>query len=101
MQGAPSPVRPDVAVRTVGRPAASIAQEVSHAEKSMYGIRNADGSGEELDDGHVREQLERVYDQLRSSCAEHGDVAITDSGTGWSLSAHRDERVVLENLLDT
>jgi hypothetical protein len=46
------------------------------------------------------ESLSELYDELKSSDQEHGDVSVTDENTGWSISAHRDGRVVLVNLIE-
>jgi hypothetical protein len=42
--------------------------------------------------------LSDLYDELLSADREHGDVAVVHEESGWSISAHRDGRVVLEHL---
>ncbi len=44
--------------------------------------------------------LSALYDELIGADQEHGDVSVTDEETGWYISAHRDGRVVMENLND-
>ena len=46
------------------------------------------------------EALPALYDELALADQEHGDVAVVHEETGWSLSAHRDGRVVMEHLGD-
>jgi len=42
--------------------------------------------------------LSALYDELADSDREHGDVSIVHQDTGWSMSAHRDGRLVFEHL---
>lgn len=62
----------------------------------MFSVMHTDGSGEEAP---ALEALSELYDELHAADREHGDVAVVHE-TGWSLSAHRDGRVVLEHLGD-
>lgn len=64
-------------------------------ENDMYSIVHTDGSGE---DDPGLEALPALYDELQSADREHGDVAVVHEETGWSISAHRDGRVVFEQL---
>jgi hypothetical protein len=61
----------------------------------MYSVRHTDGSG--TDDPPL-DSLGALYDELAGTDREHGDVAVIHDGTGWTLSAHRDGRVVFEHL---
>lgn len=63
----------------------------------MYSVRHSDGSG--TDDPPI-ESLGALYDELARADREHGDVAVVHDKTGWTISAHRDGRVVLEHLAD-
>lgn len=61
----------------------------------MFSIIHTDGSGEE---NPSLDTLSDLYDELLSADREHGDVAVVNDDTGWSMSAHRDGRVVFEHL---
>jgi hypothetical protein len=61
----------------------------------MFSVLHANGSGCE---NPAVEALSELYDELLSSESEHGDVAVIHDDSGWSMSAHRDGRVVLEHL---
>jgi hypothetical protein len=61
----------------------------------MFSVIHTDGSGE---DNPPMERLSSLYDELRSSDREHGDVAVVHEASGWSMSAHRDGRLVFEHL---
>lgn len=61
----------------------------------MFSIIHTDGSGEE---NPPIESLAKLYDELLSADREHGDVAVVHDDSGWSMSAHRDGRLVLEHL---
>jgi len=61
----------------------------------LFGILHIDGSGE---NNPPIESLSALYDELASADREHGDVAVIHDDTGWSMSAHRDGRLVLEHL---
>mgnify|MGYP001418850281 CR=1 FL=1 len=61
----------------------------------MFSVIHTDGSGE--DDWEI-ERLSELYDELNAPDKEHGDVAVVHEDTGWSMSAHRDGRLVLEHL---
>lgn len=63
----------------------------------MITTRRIDDSGE---DNPSKESFSDLYDELESSDQEHGDVSLTDEDSGWCVSAHRDDRVVLVNLLE-
>ena len=63
----------------------------------MISTRRIDDSG---DIDPPIESFSEIYDELKYSNQEHGDVSVTDEDTGWCISAHRDGRVVLANLLD-
>jgi hypothetical protein len=63
--------------------------------ENMFGINHADGSSEM---NPPVERLSDLYDELLSSTPEHGDVAVINQDNAWGISAHRDGRVVLENL---
>lgn len=61
----------------------------------MFSIIHWDGSSEtapELD------SLGALFDELLSADREHGDVAVVHEESGWTISAHRDGRLVCENL---
>jgi hypothetical protein len=65
-------------------------------EKSiMFGVIHTDGSGE---DNPPLENLSDLYDELSTADREHGDVAVVHDGSGWCMSAHRDGRLVFEQL---
>ena len=65
----------------------------------MFGFRNADQSGADIPpDADLRCLLAVLHDQLQATDSEHGDVAVTDYDSGWTVSAHRDGRAVFENL---
>ena len=61
----------------------------------MFGVLHVDGTG---DSNPPIESLSDLYDELLTAEPEHGDVAVINDDTGWSISAHRDGRVILENL---
>jgi hypothetical protein len=61
----------------------------------MFGVIHTDGSGE---DNPPLESLSLLYDELLSADREHGDVSVIHDDTGWSMSAHRDGRLVFEHL---
>ena len=63
----------------------------------MYSILHADGSG---DSNPPLTSLGALLDELKTADREHGDVAVVHEGTAWCLSAHRDGRLVFENLRD-
>jgi hypothetical protein len=63
----------------------------------MFGIRHADGSGE---NNPPLESLSDLFDELLTADQEHGDVAVMHDDTGWCLSVHRDGRVIFGNLQD-
>lgn len=63
----------------------------------MISTRGIDDSGEI--DPPV-ESFSDLYEALEKSDQEHGDVSVTDQDSGWSISAHRDGRVVLVNLFE-
>jgi hypothetical protein len=44
------------------------------------------------------ESLPALYDELLSADREHGDVSVIHEDSGWSMSAHRDGRLVFEHL---
>jgi hypothetical protein len=61
----------------------------------MFGVIHADGSSTE---NPPIESLDALYDELLIADREHGDVSVVHEDTGWSMSAHRDGRLVFENL---
>src|ERR1043165_9158687 len=61
----------------------------------MFSVIHTDGSG---DENPSLESLSALYDELLSADCEHGDVAVVHEDTGWSMSAHRDGRLVFEHL---
>jgi hypothetical protein len=61
----------------------------------MFSVIHTDGSG---DENPPLESLSALYDELQTADREHGDVAIVHEDSGWSISAHRDGRVVFEHL---
>ena len=61
----------------------------------MFGVLHTDGSG---DDNPPLESLSTLYDELLTADQEHGDVAVISDDTGWCMSAHRDGRLVFEQL---
>jgi hypothetical protein len=61
----------------------------------MFGVLHTDGSG---DQNPPVESLPDLYDELLTADREHGDVAVIHDETGWSMSAHRDGRLVFERL---
>jgi hypothetical protein len=63
----------------------------------MFSIRHTDGSGEV--DPPI-EILSNLYDELKSTDQEHGDVSVTDEKSGWCMSAHRGGQLVFGNLRD-
>jgi hypothetical protein len=42
--------------------------------------------------------LPDLFDELHTADREHGDVSVIHEESGWVLSAHRDGRVIFENL---
>ena len=62
----------------------------------MISTRRIDDTGE-IDP--PLESFSTLYDELKNSDQEHGDVSVTDEDSGWCISAHRDGRVVFGNLL--
>jgi hypothetical protein len=66
-------------------------------DPQMITTRNIDDTG---DSDPTDLQLSALYEQLPDSAQEHGDVSVTDEESGWCLSAHRDGRIVLANLID-
>ncbi|WP_437950331.1 hypothetical protein WME98_05565 [Sorangium sp. So ce296] len=61
----------------------------------MFSIIHTDGSG---DENPPLESLSDLYDELASADREHGDVAVIHDDSGWSMSAHRDGRLIFEHL---
>jgi len=61
----------------------------------MFSVVHTDGSG---DENPPLESLSPLYDELLSADNEHGDVSVIHDDSGWSISAHRDGRVVFEHL---
>ena len=61
----------------------------------MFSVIHTDGSG---DENPPLDSLSALYDELLSSDREHGDVSVVHEDTGWSMSAHRDGRLVFEHL---
>jgi hypothetical protein len=61
----------------------------------MFSVIHTDGSG---DENPPLASLSALYDELQSADREHGDVAVVHEDSGWSMSAHRDGRVVFEHL---
>jgi hypothetical protein len=66
-------------------------------ENAMFSAIHWDGSS---DKPTTRESLSDLFDELRIADQEHGDVAVVHEDSGWTISVHRDGRVVLENLSD-
>jgi hypothetical protein len=62
---------------------------------SRFTVLHADGSG---DESPPVDNLSSLYDELHSAGREHGDVSVINQDTGWSMSAHRDGRVVFKHL---
>ncbi len=60
----------------------------------MFSVSHSYGGGET---NPPIQCLSDLYDELQSADAEHGDVAVTNEDTAWSISAHRDGRVCLMN----
>ena len=61
----------------------------------MFSALPSDGSSTE---NPPIESLEALYDELLGPDCAHGDVAVVHENTGWSISAHRDGRLVFEHL---
>lgn len=61
----------------------------------MFSVIHTDGSG---DENPSLDSLSALYDELSSSDREHGDVTVVNERSGWSMSAHRDGRLVFEHL---
>jgi len=61
----------------------------------MFGVIHSDGSGE---DNPPLESLPNLYGELSTADREHGDVAVVNDDLGWCMSAHRDGRLVFEQL---
>jgi hypothetical protein len=61
----------------------------------MFSVVHTDGSG---DKRPTPESLSALYDELQTADREHGDVSVIHDDTGWSMSAHRDGRLVFEHL---
>jgi hypothetical protein len=63
----------------------------------MFGVVHMDGSG---DDDPPVESLSDLFDELWFSGIVDGSVAVINDDLGWCMSAHRDGRLILENLGD-
>lgn len=63
----------------------------------MYSAIHTDGSS---DSNPPLASLPDLLNELTTADREHGDVAVVHEESGWSLSAHRDGRLVLEHLSD-
>jgi hypothetical protein len=50
------------------------------------------------DENPPLESLSALFDELYTADSEHGDVAVVHDDSGWSMSAHRDGRLVFEHL---
>lgn len=61
----------------------------------MHGVIHMDGSGE---DDFPPEKFFDLYDELFNAGIFDGSVAVINDDNGWSISAHRDGRVVYEHL---
>jgi len=64
----------------------------------MFGVIHMDASG---DDDPPVESLSDLYDELWSSGIVDGNVSVINDDLGWSMSAHRDGRLVFEYLRDS
>jgi hypothetical protein len=61
----------------------------------MFSVIHSDGSS---DTTPPTGSLPDLFDELRTADREHGDVSVVHEESGWALSAHRDGRLVFENL---
>lgn len=61
----------------------------------MYGVIHMDGSA---DDDPPVESLSDLYNELFSSGIVDGNVSVINDDSGWGMSAHRDGRLVFEQL---
>lgn len=61
----------------------------------MFSVIHWDGSSES---NPPRDLLPALLDELGIADREHGDVTVVHEDSGWSMSAHRDGRLVFENL---
>jgi hypothetical protein len=61
----------------------------------MFSVVHVHGSG---DENPPKKSLSGLYDELSRSDREHGEVAVINDDLGWSMSAHRDGRLVFEHL---
>jgi hypothetical protein len=61
----------------------------------VFSILHWDGS---WDENPPLDALPDLYDELKTTDPEHGEVSVTHDDTGWNLSAHRDGRLVFEHL---
>ena len=57
----------------------------------MYSVIHSDGSS---DTNPPLASLDSLLDELRTTDREHGDVSVVHEESGWSISAHRDGRLV-------
>jgi hypothetical protein len=63
----------------------------------MFSVIHMDSSG---DDDPPIESLPVLYEELFASGIMDGNVAVINQDTGWCISAHRDGRLVFEQLGD-
>jgi hypothetical protein len=61
----------------------------------MHAVIHMDGHGE---DEFPVECFSELYNELFVSGIVDGEVSVIDDASGWSLSAHRDGRIVFEHL---
>ena len=61
----------------------------------MISVIHWDGSS---DTNENADSFSALFDELQTSDREHGDVSVVHEESGWSLSAHRDGRMIFENL---
>jgi hypothetical protein len=61
----------------------------------MISIIHWDGTSEPTPDIG---SLGDLFDELATADREHGDVSVVDEESGWCMTAHRDGRLVFENL---
>jgi hypothetical protein len=61
----------------------------------MFSVIHMDASG---DDDPPVESLSPLFEELHLSGIVDGNVAVIHEDSGWCMSAHRDGRLVFENL---
>ncbi len=65
---------------------------------SVFSVIHMSGAGGAGDEDPSLDSLSDLCDETIDGDQEHGDVAVVHEDTGWCMSAHRNGRLVFEDL---